>query len=154
MPDVRLVRSDIEQLFRSEALEQYQRGRTDEGHVLEIEPRWMRLAPIVVIAAIATSVLFGALLRVDRVIEGTGVIRDGRVIASIATADRAHVRVGAPLRFERVSQPLTITATTPVIVATLPKGTYRDGLTGRVFVHAGRERLGVALLRFVRGAHA
>jgi hypothetical protein len=44
-------------LFRAEALEHYKRGRTDEGHLLEIESRWMRradwLVVVIVLAALA-----------------------------------------------------------------------------------------------------
>jgi hypothetical protein len=36
------IREDVAQLFRAEALEQYQRGDTDEAHLLEVESRWMR----------------------------------------------------------------------------------------------------------------
>lgn len=64
MPDVQrlenserhtAIREDVARLFRAEALEQYQRGRTDEGHLLELDPRWTRRAYIVVIALIVAA---------------------------------------------------------------------------------------------------
>lgn len=54
------IRADVAQLFRGEALEQYQRGRPDEAHLLEVEPRWTRHAYRVVLALIAAALLFGA----------------------------------------------------------------------------------------------
>ena len=64
MPDVQRVeeaerhtaiREDVAKLFRAEALEQYQRGRTDEGHLLDLDPRWMRRAYAVVLALIVAA---------------------------------------------------------------------------------------------------
>lgn len=56
------IRADIAQLFRGEALDQYQRGRPDEAHLLEVEPRWTRHAYRVVLALIAAALLFSVLL--------------------------------------------------------------------------------------------
>ncbi|HYR30261.1 MAG TPA: GAF domain-containing protein [Thermoanaerobaculia bacterium] len=54
------IRADVAQLFRGEALDQYQRGRPDEAHLLEVEPRWTRHAYRVVLALIGAALLFGA----------------------------------------------------------------------------------------------
>ncbi|HEX6160285.1 MAG TPA: hypothetical protein VF111_08980, partial [Thermoanaerobaculia bacterium] len=43
-------------LFRAEALEHYKRGRTDEGHLLEIEARWMRYADLLVIVVVLAAI--------------------------------------------------------------------------------------------------
>ena len=68
------IREDMAQLFRGEALEQYQRGSTDEGHLLEIEPGWMRRAYVVILALLGAALLFSALVHIDRYAEGVGVI--------------------------------------------------------------------------------
>jgi GAF domain-containing protein len=52
------VRADVAQLFRGEALDQYQRGRPDEAHLLQVEPRWTRQAYRVVLALIGAALLF------------------------------------------------------------------------------------------------
>jgi hypothetical protein len=69
MKDVHLVDSEAdkvpkETLFRAEALEQYARGRTDEGHLLELEPAWTRRAYFVIVALLAAALLFCALVYV------------------------------------------------------------------------------------------
>jgi hypothetical protein len=51
------------QLFRAEALEQYRRGSSDEGHLLEIEPGWMRWAYRLIAALLGAALLAGFLLR-------------------------------------------------------------------------------------------
>ena len=50
---------DVSRLFRAEAIEHYQRGRADEGHLLEIEPRWTRYAYRLVIALLLAAMVFG-----------------------------------------------------------------------------------------------
>lgn len=50
------------QLFREEALNEYQRGRSDEGHLLEIEPVWMSRAYGVILALLVAALLFSALV--------------------------------------------------------------------------------------------
>lgn len=57
------IREDVAKLFRSEALEQYQRGRTDEGHLLDLDPRWMRRAYAVVFALIVAGLIGAFALR-------------------------------------------------------------------------------------------
>jgi hypothetical protein len=54
------IRADVAQLFRAEALDRYQRGHTDEAHLLEIEPRWARHAYRIILAVIGAALLFGA----------------------------------------------------------------------------------------------
>jgi hypothetical protein len=56
------IRADVAQLFRGEALDQYQRGRPDEAHLLEVEPRWTRHAYRVVLALIGAALLFGVVI--------------------------------------------------------------------------------------------
>jgi hypothetical protein len=56
------IREDVAQLFRKEALEQYQRGSTAEGHLLELEPRWTRYAYGVLLAFIVAALLFAFLV--------------------------------------------------------------------------------------------
>jgi GAF domain-containing protein len=56
------VREDVAQLFRGEALDQYQRGRPDEAHLLEVEPRWTRHAYRVVLALIGAALLFSVVI--------------------------------------------------------------------------------------------
>jgi hypothetical protein len=56
------IRADVAQLFRGEALDQYQRGRPDEAHLLEVEPRWTRRAYRVVLALIGAALLFSAVI--------------------------------------------------------------------------------------------
>ena len=59
MPEERIpIREDTSRLYRAEAIEHYQRGRTDEAHLLEIEPRWMRYAYRIVFALLAAAALF------------------------------------------------------------------------------------------------
>jgi hypothetical protein len=57
------IREDMAQLFRAEALEQYQRGQEDEAHLLEVEPRWMRYADRIVLALLAAALLVGVGMR-------------------------------------------------------------------------------------------
>jgi GAF domain-containing protein len=56
------IRTDVAQLFRGEALDQYQRGRPDEAHLLEVEPRWTRNAYWVVLALIGAALLFSVVI--------------------------------------------------------------------------------------------
>lgn len=56
------VRPEAVKLFRAEALDAYHRGSTDEGHLLEIEPVWMRRAYAVILALLAAVVVFGVLV--------------------------------------------------------------------------------------------
>jgi hypothetical protein len=57
------IREDLAQLFRAEALEQYQRGQVEEAHLLEVEPRWMRYADRIVLALLAAALLAGIVMR-------------------------------------------------------------------------------------------
>lgn len=52
-----------DKLFRAEALEHYKRGRTDEGHLLEIESRWMRYADWLVLALAAAGIALFVVMR-------------------------------------------------------------------------------------------
>jgi hypothetical protein len=54
------IREDVAQLFRAEALDQYQRGQEDEAHLLEVEPSWARHAYRLIVALTAAALLFGA----------------------------------------------------------------------------------------------
>lgn len=54
------IRADVAQLYRAEALDQYQRGEANEAHLLEIEPRWARHAYRVIAALIGAALLFAA----------------------------------------------------------------------------------------------
>jgi predicted ATPase len=56
------IRADVAQLFRAEALDQYQRGQADEAHLLEVEPRWARNAYRIIVALIGAALLFGAVI--------------------------------------------------------------------------------------------
>jgi GAF domain-containing protein len=56
------IRADVAQLFRGEALDQYQRGRPDEAHLLEVEPRWTRHAYRVVLALIGAALLVSVVI--------------------------------------------------------------------------------------------
>ena len=164
---VETPRDDITRLYRPEAIEQYQRGQTDDAHLLEIEPRWMRWAYRVLLALVAAALIFSALVHVDRHADGWGVVRDGRLVAVVAARDRAQLRAGQPLTFEHAGAPLTVTAVEPRIIAaaearrllgadgarlwtsTEPAvrieataaGAIGDGVTGRVRVRTARERL-------------
>jgi hypothetical protein len=59
------IRPELLRLYRAEALAQYQKGRTDEGHPLEIEPVWMRLADgliaVVIVAALIVAIRYAAI---------------------------------------------------------------------------------------------
>lgn len=176
------IRSDAAQLFRGEALESYHRGTEDEGHLLEIEPAWMRRAYAVILALFAAALLLSLVIRIDRDAEGGGVIRQGRLVAVIPARYRAELRPGLPLRFDLFSQPLLVGSVTPKIVppsearrllgvdgaafwsgsepavrvdAPLPAGgdDYGDGVAGRVRVRLGRERVLVALIPALRRLH-
>jgi hypothetical protein len=57
------IREDVAQLFRAEALEQYQRGETDQAHLLEVESRWMRYADRIVLALLAAALVIGVAMR-------------------------------------------------------------------------------------------
>ena len=167
------IREDVARLYRAEAIEQYQRGERDEANLLEIEPRWTRYAYRILLALIASALAFSALVHVERSADGWGVVRDGRVVAFVPARDRAQLRAGQVLRFEHASEPLTLTAVRSDILAatdarrllgadgarlwtsTEPAvrveaklgGRFGDGVTGRVRVQLGRERL---LLLWVR----
>jgi len=56
------IRADVAQLFRAEALDQYQRGNADEAHLLEVEPRWARHAYRIIVALIGAALLLGAVI--------------------------------------------------------------------------------------------
>lgn len=155
MTDVHPGGAAGERLFRREALEQYQRGSVDEGHLLELEPAWTGWAYRLIFLLLGVAVALSVLLHVDRVAEGRGVVQGGRLIVSLPPAYRDELRPGLPLRFEHVTEPLTIDvvhATT--IEARLPAATYIDGTQGRVRVSLGRERVLFALIPALRRWHA
>jgi len=174
------IREDVAQLFRAEALAEYQRGRSDEGHLLEIEPGWGRRAYPVILALLGAALLFSVLVRVDREARGVGVIRDGRLIAMVPARYRSHLRPAAPLHFELAGQPLAVGSVSRRILratearrflgpdgaalwtsgeaavridAPLPadRDDSSDGIAGRVRVRVGRERLLFALIPALRG---
>ncbi len=168
------IRGDVAQLYREEALEQYQRGRTDEAHLLEIEPGWTRHAFRILLALLVAALVFGALVHVDRQADGVGIVREGRLIAVVPARDRAQLRAGLPLRFEHAAEPLAVTSVDRRIIpaadarrllgvdgarlwtttqpgvrieGSLSTNDLTDGVTGRVRVRLGRQRL---LLLWVR----
>ncbi len=54
------IRDDVAKLFRAEAIEHYQQGRTEQANVLELESRrWMRYASLLVGALLVTALAFG-----------------------------------------------------------------------------------------------
>src|SRR5258708_16037707 len=173
------IREDVAQLFRGEALDQYQRGSTDEAHLLEIEPGWMRRAYVVILALLGAALLFSALAHIDREAQGVGVIRQGHLVAVVRARYRAELRPATPLRFGLSGQQLAIgsvsrkilgssearrllgpdgaalwTSTEAVvrIDATLPadRGDYSDGVAGRVHVRLGSERVLFVLIPALR----
>lgn len=173
------IREDMTQLFRGEALEQYQRGRSDDGHLLEIEPSWTRRAYAVILALLATALLLSTLVHVDRNAEGAGVVRGARLIAALPARHRDALRPGMTMRFDLAAQPLAISSVSPRIIgssetrrllgpdgaalwtsaspgvlvdAPIPGGgqLYGDGVAGRVTVRIRRERLLFALLPALR----
>jgi GAF domain-containing protein len=170
------------QLFRGEALDEYQRGSEDEAHLLEIEPRWARYAYRVVLALFSAALLFSALARVDREAQGAGVIRDGRLVAVVPARYKSEMRSALPLRFDRFAQPLTVGAVDRKVIAATearrllgPDGAalwaspepalridtplgaaatdYGNGVAGRVRVRLGRERALFVLVPALRGLH-
>lgn len=172
------IRADVAQLFRAEALEQYQRGREEEGHLLELEPAWTRRAYPVILAFLAAALLFAALVHVDQFAQGVGVVRGGRVIAALPARHANDLRASMPLRFDLTSQPLTIARVQPTIVASsevrrmlgadgaalwsatpaviveaplIDRSRFGDGVAARVRVRVGRERLLFALVPALRG---
>jgi hypothetical protein len=174
------VRGDAAPLFRGEALEQYQRGSTNEGHLLEIEPRWMRRAYGVILALLGAALLFSAVARVDREAGGVGVVRDRHLVAVVPARYRSQLRPASPLRFELSEQPLAVGSvhgkilgpsearqllgpdgaalwTSPEAVVTIDAalpaagGDLSDGVAGRVRVRLGRERVLFALIPALRG---
>ena len=179
MTDVHLVDPEAgkvpkETLFRAEALEQYQRGRTDEGHLLELEPAWTRRVYFVIVALLAAALLFCALVHVDQHAEGVGVVRGVRVVAALPARHAGALRAGMPLRFDLATRPLAVdsvgpkivassearrmlgadgaalwTSPSPAVIVEAPLGAaheYGDGVAGRVRVRLRRERLLFVLL--------
>jgi hypothetical protein len=176
------IRDDMAQLYRGEALRQYQRGSTDEGHLLEIEPGWTRRAYGVILALLGAALLFSVLAHVDRQAEGVGVVRGRRLVAVVPARYLSELRPASPLRFELSGQPLAVGSvsrkilgasearrllgpdgaalwTSPEAVvrieASLPadRGDYSDGVAGRVRVRLGRERVLFALIPALRWLH-
>lgn len=176
------VRPEALQLFRAEALDEYHRGSTDEGHLLEIEPAWMRRAYAVILALLAAVLLLGALVSIDREAEGGGVIRQGRLVAFVPARNLPELKPGLPLRFELSSQSLAVVSVNRTILgpsearrllgpdgaafwpspetavrieALLPAGheDYSDGVAGRVRVRLGREHLLTTLIPALRRLH-
>lgn len=167
------IREDVARLYRGEALEQYQRGRTDEAHLLELEPRWTRYAYGVLLALLVAALAFSALVKVDRYAEGFGIVREGRLVCVMNARDRAQLRVGQPVGFEHTKAEAKASALHSKVIAAAdarrllgPDGArlwtttdpairveadaprdFADGVTGRVRVRLGRERL---LLTWVR----
>lgn len=164
------IRPDVAQLFRGEALEQYQRGRADEAHPLEIEPRWTRHAYRVLLALFVAAVIFALVVPVDRNATGVAVVRGGRLQGFVETGP--EVQPGMPLWFEHASGATTVAGVGQEIVAAaearrvagagwpddepavrieaaLPPGGKRfgNGVTGKIRIRTGRERLFSALLR-------
>lgn len=174
MPDVHRPA----QLFRREALEQYHRGSAVEGHLLELEPAWMRRAYAVILALLGAAVVLSAVVQIDREAQGSGVVRQGRLVAVVPARYRAELRPALPLRFELSAQPLAVTSVGARIIgpaearrtlgadgaslwpspeaavrieAALPAGDqYGDGVVGRVRVRLGRERVIFALIPALR----
>lgn len=74
------MRDGMEGVFRGEALEVYERGLPEEGHVLEIAPAWMHRAYGVLIALLLCALIFSLIFRIDEYAQGLGVVRTrGRV---------------------------------------------------------------------------
>jgi hypothetical protein len=167
--------SGATRLFRDEALSEYQKGSTIEGHLLELEPAWLRRAYAVILALLGVALLASVLIHIDREVQGVGVIHGGRLIAVVPARDRAQLRTALPVRFELAAGPMVIdavggqilaptearrllgpdgaplwTSPEPVveIEATLPavRANLGDGVAGTVHVRLGRERLLFVLL--------
>lgn len=186
MPDVHpedhgAIRPEVARLFRREALDQYQRGSVDEGHLLELEPAWMRWAYRLILVLFGAALLMSVLVQMDREATGIGVVRGGRLVAVVPARDRAELRAGLPLRFELSPGVLVVESVSPKIVgppearrllgpdgaalwtssdaamrieAALPAGEeYGDGVVGRVRVRLGRERVLFALIPALRRLH-
>lgn len=146
------VRNDVAQLFRGEALEHYQRGQDVEAHVLELEPKWTRYASRVIVALFLAALLFAARVRVDRYIDGVGVVRGGRLVAFVPARHQAKLRPSMPLRFEYAEGMLAVgtvgrqivagpAGPAVVVEATIDPRRVGEGVSGRVRIHVGRERL-------------
>lgn len=59
-PDRIPIRENVTKLFRAEAIEHYQQGRTEQANLLELESRrWMRYAALLVVALVLTALAFG-----------------------------------------------------------------------------------------------
>jgi len=173
------IREDVARLFRGEALDQYQQGRAEEAHLLEIEPAWTRWSYAVILALFATALLFCALAHVDREAQGVGVIRDGRLVAVVPARYRSELRPASPFRFDLSDQQLAVGSVSRTIFgpsearrllgpdgsalwtsseaavrfdAPLPagRGAYSNGVAGRVRVRIGRERVLFALMPALR----
>ena len=56
------IREDWARLFRAEALQEYQRGHADEGHLLEIEQAWLVRAYRVLLGLLAVALLAGVVV--------------------------------------------------------------------------------------------
>lgn len=176
------IRPEVANLFRGQALEQYYRGSTNEGHLLEIEPRWMRGATGVILALFGAALLLGFLLHVDREAVGCGVTREGRLVAVVPARFGPELRTGLPVRFALSTRPLAVGSVSATILApsevrrllgpdgaalwsgpeaavrieaALPVGSeeYGDGVAGRVGVVLGRERVLFALIPALRRLH-
>ncbi|HEX2831674.1 MAG TPA: hypothetical protein VHW00_01590 [Thermoanaerobaculia bacterium] len=162
------IRPDLARLFRGEALEQYQRGRTDEGHPLELEPAWTRHTYRLLLALFVVALLFSLFVRVDRHADGVGIVRGGRLVALLPARDRTALHRKQPLSFEYATERTAIATIDRTVVAAtaarqllgedgprlwrttapairidapLPSHALGDGVTGRVRVQLGRERL-------------
>lgn len=172
------IRPDLARLFRGEALEQYQRGRSDEGHPLELEPTWTRHTYRLLLALFAVALLFSLFVRVDRHADGVGIVRDGHLLALLPARDRSELLPKQPITFEYATETTTIATIDPTIVAAttarhllgddgprlwrttapairvdapLSSNNLGNGVTGRVRVQLGRERLLFVLIPPLRG---
>jgi hypothetical protein len=172
------IRPDVARLFRGEALEQYQRGRTDEAHPLELEPKWTRFTYRLLLALFAAALLFTLFVRVDRHADGVGIVRNGRLVAFLPARARTELQRNQVLRFEYSNAPARIATIGPTIVAAttarrllgedgprlwrttgpairieapIPSADVGEGVTGRVRVQLGRERLLFVLIPPLRG---
>ncbi len=162
------VRPDLAGVFRGEALAQYQHGREDEAHLLELEPKWARYTSRVILALFAAALLFAALVHVDRYTEGVGVVRGGRLIAVVPARHARELRPSMPLRFEFAERQLPVASVDKTLIAPsearrilgpdgasrwtsgepavrveapLEASNFGDGVAGRVRIRVGRERL-------------
>ncbi len=90
------------QLFRQEAIDHHQRGAGDEGHLLELSPRWMPLAFRLLLLVCGTALLYVLLGRVNEYAPGPAVVRvEGRtdITANLAgTVTALEVAAGDRVR--------------------------------------------------------